>query len=100
MTLEAQQVLKEAELIIGARRMVEAAAYEGQDTCMEYDSDKICSYIEEHPEYEKTAVVLSGDVGFYSGARNFWKAFGTSRAGGMRNLLPGVFHGKNRQILG
>ena len=69
MTLEAQQVLKEAELIIGARRMVEAAAYEGQDTCMEYDSDKICSYIEEHPEYEKTAVVLSGDVGFYSGAR-------------------------------
>ena len=62
-------MLKEAELIIGARRMVEAAAYEGQDTCMEYDSDKICSYIEDLPEYEKTAVVLSGDVGFYSGAR-------------------------------
>lgn len=69
MTSEARKVLKEAELVIGARRMVEAAAFEGQDTCMEYDSDKISRYIETHPEYEKIAVVLSGDVGFYSGAR-------------------------------
>ena len=30
---------------------------------------EISRYIEEHPEYEKIAVVLSGDVGFYSGAR-------------------------------
>ena len=69
MTVEAQQVLEKAELVIGAKRMVEAAALEGQDVCIEYDSDKISRYIEEHPEYEKIAVVLSGDVGFYSGAR-------------------------------
>ena len=42
---------------------------------MEYDSDKISRYIETHPEYEKIAVVLSGDVGFYSGARNCWRSF-------------------------
>lgn len=69
MTLEARQALDKAELVIGARRMVEAAALEEQDVCIEYDSEKISRYIEEHPEYEKIAVVLSGDVGFYSGAR-------------------------------
>lgn len=68
-TLEASDVLNEADLIIGAKRMVEACAEKGQDTYTEYDSRKIAAYIQEHPEYEKIAVVLSGDAGFYSGAK-------------------------------
>lgn len=43
---------------------------------MEYNSEKIASYIQEHPEYEKIAVVLSGDVGFHSGAKKLLAVLG------------------------
>lgn len=35
----------------------------------EYRPDEIVSYIEQHPEYRRIAVLLSGDTGFYSGAK-------------------------------
>ena len=35
----------------------------------EYRSDKIVEYIKAHPQYRTVAIALSGDVGFYSGAR-------------------------------
>ena len=75
-TEEASRVLREADVIIGAKRMVEACAEAGQDTYQEYDSAKIRDYIACHPEYEKIAVVLSGDVGFYSGARKLLAVLG------------------------
>ena len=58
-----------ADLLIGARRMVQSCVGRGQDVYVEYDSEKIGNYIRLHPEYEKIAIVLSGDTGFYSGAR-------------------------------
>lgn len=75
-TAEASRVVKEADLIIGARRMVEASAEKGQDTYVEYDSRKIADYIQKHPEYEKIAVVLSGDIGFCSGAKKLLELLG------------------------
>lgn len=75
-TKEADAAIKEADLIIGAQRMVEACALPGQDRFVEYDSSKIAQYIKEHPEYEKIAIVLSGDTGFFSGARKLLDALG------------------------
>lgn len=69
LTKEAEEVLCEAELLIGAKRMTASCVRQGQDVYEEYDSRKIASYIEKHPEYEKIAIVLSGDTGFYSGAK-------------------------------
>lgn len=69
LTIEAKDAIAQADLIIGARRMVDAVIREGQAFCYEYRSKEIGEYIEAHPEYERIAVVLSGDVGFYSGAR-------------------------------
>ena len=69
MTLEAQQAVREADLVIGAGRMVEAAAGEGQLTACAYEPEKIRDLIRKHPWCSRIAVVLSGDVGFYSGAR-------------------------------
>lgn len=69
MTLEGQKACEEAELIIGAKRMVQAAASAGQAVYCAYRPEEICGYLREHPEYEKAVVVLSGDVGFYSGAK-------------------------------
>lgn len=68
-TVRAKKVCREAELIIGAKRMVQAAALPGQDTFYSYRSEEIAAYIKEHPEYRKIAIVFSGDVGFYSGAK-------------------------------
>lgn len=73
MTEEAAKAIEEAELIVGARRMVEACSSSDKDILVEYDSRKIAEYIEEHPEYERITVLLSGDTGFYSGARKLTK---------------------------
>ncbi|MDO5302350.1 MAG: precorrin-6A reductase [Clostridia bacterium] len=69
MTGEAEAAVAEAEIVIGARRMVESVDVLDKEVLVEYDSKKIAAYLEEHPEYEKIAVLLSGDTGFYSGAK-------------------------------
>jgi len=68
-TAAGQQACERADLIIGAGRMTKAAAKSGQAVYDEYRPEKILSYIKEHPEYEQIVIALSGDVGFYSGAK-------------------------------
>ena len=69
MTGAAQKEVEEAELLIGAERMLKAVQRPEQKTHVAYRSDEIVSYINEHTEYERIAIVLSGDIGFYSGAK-------------------------------
>lgn len=69
LTLEGKKALNEAELLIGAKRMTEAVQKPGQMVFHEYRSEKIVEYIREHPKYRTVAIALSGDVGFYSGAK-------------------------------
>ena len=69
LTLEGKKALNEAELLIGAKRMTEAVQNPGQMVLHEYRSEKIVEYIREHPKYRTVAIALSGDVGFYSGAK-------------------------------
>ena len=69
LTLEGKKALNEAELLIGAKRMIEAVQKPGQMVLHEYRSEKIVEYIREHPKYRTVAIALSGDVGFYSGAK-------------------------------
>lgn len=74
MTLEALQAVKEADLLIGAGRMLEAALEEKKPAYAEYDAGRIAEYIQTHPEYVRIAVLLSGDIGFYSGAKRLYEA--------------------------
>lgn len=76
LTKEAEKTIQEADLLIGASRMLESCEKKEQDIYVEYNSEKIASYIQEHPEYEKIAVVLSGDVGFHSGAKKLLAVLG------------------------
>lgn len=69
LTLEAKEALTKAQLIIGASRMVEAVALEHQVVYKEYDPVKIKTYLIEHSEFDEVAIALSGDVGFFSGAK-------------------------------
>lgn len=74
LTVQGKKAAKSADLIIGAKRMADAVREPGQAVVYEYRSDVIADYIRNHPEYEKVVIALSGDVGFYSGARKLLTA--------------------------
>lgn len=42
---------------------------------VEYIGTKIAEYLRQHPQYRRAAILMSGDVGFYSGARGIQRAF-------------------------
>ena len=69
LTAEGTQAIEEGELIIGAGRLLDMVNPAGKTLLDEYDADRICAYIKDHPQYRKIVVLLSGDSGFYSGAR-------------------------------
>ena len=68
-TIAADSAVREADCLIGARRMLDAAAQPGQLLLEAIAPEKIRETILSHPECRRFAVVLAGDVGFYSGAR-------------------------------
>lgn len=69
MTLEARNAFKSADLIIGAKRMTEAAKTFGKTFFISYKADEIKKYIEDNDDYENIVIALSGDSGFCSGAK-------------------------------
>lgn len=73
LTQEGKQALECADLLIGAARMVEHIRKPGQEVWTGYKPEEICAYIAAHPEHKNVAIALSGDVGFYSGAKNSWR---------------------------
>ena len=74
LTIQGKKAVQMADLIIGARRMADAVCEPGQAVLYEYRSEVIAGYIKDHPEYENIVIALSGDVGFYSGARKLLEA--------------------------
>ena len=76
LTIQGKRAVEKADLIIGARRIADAVALPGQEVFYEYRSREIVDYIQNHPEYSNIVVALSGDVGFYSGARKLVELFG------------------------
>ncbi len=81
LTVQGKKAAKSADLVIGAKRMADAVQEPGQAVVYEYRSDVIADYIRNHPEYEKVVIALSGDVGFYSGARKLLMAFDSEELG-------------------
>lgn len=73
-TVEAEQICQSAHLLIGARRMLQSVKTEGKAVFESYKPDEIAAYLVEHPQYETAAVLLSGDIGFYSGAKKLYDA--------------------------
>lgn len=97
-TAKAKETCEKAELIIGAKRMVEAViplgqAVPEQDTFISYKPEEIAAYIKDHPEYKKVAVVLSGDVGFYSGSKRLLSMLKAETENGADieiEVIPGI----------
>ncbi len=68
MTGEVHSAIEKADCLIGAKRMA-GAARPGQAVFEAVSPDAIAEYIAAHKEYRSFAVAMSGDVGFFSGAR-------------------------------
>lgn len=73
-TLQVQRILEECDCIVGASRMLEAVREYGKPEICSYKPEEICSWMETHPQYKKIAIILSGDTGFYSGAKKLEEA--------------------------
>ena len=100
-TVEAREICKEADLLIGAGRMLQAAekvvCEDGKnhkaEFYKEYRADQIVDYLKNHPEYQSVAVVLSGDPGFYSGAKKLKDALLDGRLSDREvsvEVIPGI----------
>ncbi len=69
LTEEARQKITQADVLIGASRMLAPFCSMGKEMFNAYQSEEIAAYIN-HCKYDSIAVLMSGDAGFYSGAKN------------------------------
>ena len=69
LTAEAKSQIESCDCIVGAKRMVESLAAFGKPAFSSYLASEVKEYILTHREYQKIAVLYSGDTGFYSGAK-------------------------------
>ena len=87
MTEEVRQSIREADLLAGAERMVRAGLQIGDKPYLiTYQAKELQTYLEVHPEIRKVTVLLSGDSGFYSGARKLREDL----QGYQIRILPGI----------
>ena len=86
LTGEAREALERADCVIGAARMIEAASPFGKPAFAEYAPEKVAAVIAAHPEHRRVAVLLSGDPGFFSGAKRLLPCLEGHRV----RVVPGV----------
>jgi len=86
MTAQARRAMERAGCLIGAKRMLEAAALPGQKRVEAIAPEAIAGYILEHREHGPFAVVMSGDVGFFSGTKKLLPLL----SGCEVTVLPGI----------
>ena len=116
LTIEAESALQKAQIIFGAKRILEIAenslrrglsedrqAESGKNLPKSeplYRAEEIFSYLKENPQYKKASVVFSGDVGFFSGAETFFSFLGRADKSSEKtkpeacdweiNVIPGI----------
>ncbi len=73
LTEEGKEAITKADLIIGARRMVEALSAFEKEVFISYQSQEIFDFLEKNPQYCDVVVAFSGDIGFYSGAKKLYE---------------------------
>ena len=74
LTKEASDALNECDAVIGAGSVI-AALQLHKPTFAEFLPDGVQKILEEHPEIRRAAIVMRGDVGFYSGAKKLLERF-------------------------
>ena len=93
LTLAAKQALDEAQLVFGAERMLEGLA-EGKERYPYYQAREIIPVLQKKQEILaggslKTAVLFSGDTGFYSGCEKIQKELEQNGFSNIK-IYPGI----------
>ena len=70
LTQEAADAIYSADCLIGARRLIASFEDAKAEKYTMITAGQIAKTIQDNPQYEKVAVLMSGDVGFYSGAKS------------------------------
>lgn len=86
LTVEASELLKTCDLFFGARRMLAVLGSREAVMVETYHAEEIEDYLRNHEEWKQACVLLSGDVGFYSGAAKLLKTLKNFKV----TLVPGV----------
>jgi precorrin-6Y C5,15-methyltransferase (decarboxylating) len=86
LTKEAEDRIRNADCIIGAERMLKGLGTAHADTFASYRPEEILSFIQANPKYRKIVIALSGDSGFYSGAKRLLEVLKEYEP----EVLPGI----------
>ncbi len=77
-TVSAKKRIDSSDVVIGAKRMVETIGFKG-DVFEEYKSDLVIAFLDKNPQYKTASVLMSGDIGFYSGAKKLLEKIDRSK---------------------
>lgn len=69
LTREESEILAECDRIIGAGRILQTFEGWEKPTFQSYQAEEIRAWIASHPQEKQIVIALSGDPGFYSGAK-------------------------------
>lgn len=86
MTKEAGKRLESAQLFIGAKRMLEVVSAQNVHKAEEYRVPQIVRILTEENDWQQACILLSGDSGFFSGAKKLLKEL----SGYEVEVLPGI----------
>lgn len=87
LTAEAREALVGADIVIGAERLLADLPEEcAAGKIVQAIPEKTAAIIEAHPEWREVRVALSGDVGFYSGAKRLQELLGDR----ISRRIPGI----------
>ena len=92
LTVRARKIIENSDCLIGAKRMLEAV----QEICRpeaertaSFQNEEIARLIDRQPQGSFISVLLSGDVGFYSGAKKLCGALREMKEVSLE-LIPGI----------
>ena len=85
LTEQAKAAIEESDAVIGAASVCEMLG-KAVPTFHEYQAERIVAVLNEHPSIRRAAVVMRGDVGFFSGAKKLVAALGEENV----TCIPGI----------
>lgn len=86
LTGAANSAIAESDILFGAKRLLDSIAPAGKQAVAVYQPQEIKAALSGLPETKVAAVLLSGDIGFYSGAKRIVEAFPEDNVVGIPGL--------------
>lgn len=87
-TVRSNRIIEESQGLAGARRMVENYRRPGVEICRAIDPVEIYQWIRDREDLSRISVLMSGDVGFFSGAKKLSRLL--EEEGYETELIPGI----------